>query len=239
MTAPRVVLIRHGHGPEDDRVAAFFGARGVAVDVVKPFAGDVLGRVDGSVAATVVYGGPFNVFDEARYPFLRDEARWIEGCLELGIPFLGICQGAQQLARVLGAEVAPRSGDWHEFGYYEVTPTEAGRSILPAPMRLAQCHWHGFDLPAGAELLATGEIFLHQAFRYGAAHAFQFHAEVTPAGFRRWQSAERAPYGKPGAQKPEEQDHLMRLHDAAQHQWFMGFLDGFFGSVPSLEGRAA
>lgn len=232
MTVPRIVLVRHGDGPEDDRVALYFRARGVTCEVVRPFRGEALGPVDGAVLGTVVYGGPFAVFEEARFPFLRDEARWIEAALGRGVPLLGICQGAQQLARVLGAEVGPLPGEPHEFGVYEVTPTAAGRAILPGPTWLTQSHFHSFALPKGAELLATGATFPQQAFRYGpAAYGFQFHAEVTRAGFRRWQAADWAWYGKPGAQDRAEQDRLLDLHDGAQADWFAGFLDHLFGAV--------
>jgi GMP synthase (glutamine-hydrolysing) len=85
-----------------------------------PFKGDALGAVDGSVAASVIYGGPFNVFETDRHPFLNDEHRWIEQCMARGMPLLGICQGAQSTAHVLGARCGPIAGEPHEFGYYQI-----------------------------------------------------------------------------------------------------------------------
>ena len=68
--------------------------------------------------------------------------------------------------------------------------------------------------------------------RYGErTYALQFHPEVTRAGVRRWQNHARVPYGKPGVQTREEQDRLGEQHDAAQHDWFMGFLDRLFGGI--------
>ncbi len=228
----RVVLIRHGEEPEDDRVVQFFNARGVAPEIVRPFRGETLGEADGTVAASVVYGGPFNVFDEVQHPFLKEEARWIAHCMARGIPLLGICQGAQQMARVLGAEVGPKPGEPTEFGYYEITPTEEGREVFPEPLVVCQSHFHGFEIPPGATRLAGSKLFPNQAFRHGAtSYGFQFHAEVTPEGFRRWQDAPWARYGKPGAQERDEQDRLMAAYDRAQHDWFMGFLDRLFGGV--------
>lgn len=226
----RVVLIRHGDEPDDDRVVQFFTSRGVQPEIRRPFRGEVLGEADGSVAASVVYGGPFNVFEEEKHPFLREEARWITQCMGRGIPLLGICQGAQQIARVLGAEVGPKPGEPTEFGYYEITPTEEGRDILPGPLVVTQSHFHGFDIPPGATRLAGSALFPNQAFRHGeTSYGFQFHPEVTPEGFRRWQAAPWARYGRPGAQSREEQDRLMAAHDPAQHDWFMGFLERLFG----------
>lgn len=228
----RIVLIRHGDDPDDDRAATFLRGRGLEPEIFRPFKGAALGEVDGSVVASVIYGGPFNVFDEDKHPFLRDEARWIEQCMARGVPLLGICQGGQQIARVLGAEVGPKPGEPHEFGYYEITPTAAGREYFPERLVVSQAHFHEFQIPRGAKLLASSELFQQQAFKYGpSTFAFQFHPEVTTQGFRRWQAAPWAAYGKPGVQTREEQDALMAAHDQTQHDWFMGFLDRLFGPV--------
>ena len=228
----RIVLIRHGDDPDDDRVVTYFRSKGLEPEIRKPFKGDALGDVDSSVAASVVYGGPFSVFDEEKHPFLHDENRWIEQCMGNNVPLLGICQGAQSIARVLGAEVGPKAGEPHEFGYYEIAPTEAGRAFFPESLVVCESHFHEFKIPAGADLLASSPLFPHQAFRYGAAtFGLQFHAEVTPAGFRRWQQSEWAAYGKRGAQSRAQQNEAMARHDLRQHKWFMEFLDRLFGAA--------
>ncbi len=228
--AERVVLIRHGDDPVDDRVAAFCRDQGFLLDIRRPYKGDPLGEPDGTVAASVLYGGPFNVFETERHRFLRDEHCWAERCMARGIPLLGICQGAQSIAHVLGAPVGPRPGEPHEFGYYPVYATEAGKAVLPDRLHVTQAHFHGFDVPPGAELLAYSDLFPQQAFRYGErTFGFQFHPEVTLEGFRRWQEADWASYGKPGAQTKAQQDVLAPEHDPAQHRWFMGFLTDFLG----------
>ena len=232
MAANRVVLIRHNDGPEDDRVVQYFRDRGIEPEQRYPFKGEALGAVDGSIAASVLYGGPFNVFETDKHPFLRDEHRWAEGCMARGLPLLGICQGAQSIAHVLGARVGPKPGEPHEFGYYRIRATEAGRHYFSEELTVAQAHFHEFELPRGAELLATGDCFRQQAMRYGdATFAFQFHAEVTRAGFRRWQDEPWAAFGKPGVQTRAEQDALGAAHDRRQHDWFMGFLDRVFAGL--------
>ena len=225
----KIVLIRHDDGPDDDRVVNYLRQRGIEPDILRPFLGESLPRFDDGIAASVIYGGPFNVFEEEQHPFLYDENRWIEACLEHDRPLLGICQGAQSIAHVLGAYAGPLPGNEHEFGYYEITPREAGRDWFPPSLHVAQAHFHEFRLPAGAELLASSQMFGQQAMRVGNnVFGFQFHAEATPDVFRRWQISDWAHYGKPGAQTRAEQDALMRLHDQAQHDWFVGFLDRFF-----------
>ncbi len=228
----RIVFIRHNDEPGDDRVTRFFEDKGVDPDIRMPFRGDKLGDVDGSVAASVVFGGPFNVFEEYRFPFLHEENRWIELCLKHGVPILGICQGAQSMARVLGAKVGPKASGVHEFGYYGLKATPEGRGIFPERLIVCQSHSHGFEVPVGAKRLAGSELFENQAFSYGPqALALQFHAEVTPDGFRRWQQASWAPYGKPGAQTREEQDARMEKYDVDQATWFQSLLQQFFGAA--------
>ena len=226
----RVVLIRHGDDPPDDRVVTFFRARNLEPEILRPYKDEALGDVDSSIVASVIYGGRYNVFDEDAHHFLRTEARWIEQCMANDVPLLGICQGAQQIARILGADVGPKDGEPTEFGYYELRPTEVGRDVFPESLFVSQSHFHEFAIPPGAEHLAGSELFPNQAFRMGdRTYGFQFHAEVTPQGFRRWQNAPWARYGKPGAQTREEQDALMATHDQSQHDWFMSFLDRLFG----------
>jgi GMP synthase (glutamine-hydrolysing) len=230
----RVILVRHEDDPEDDRVTAWLARNGVASEVVRPYRGEALPEVDGSVLGSVVYGGKFNVFEEDKHPFLHDENRWVEGCLKAEVPLLGICQGAQTMAHVMGAKCGPLEPEVHEFGYYEVMPTEAGRDVFPDGLHVVQAHFHGFEIPAGAERLASSAAFPNQAMRAGRnAWAFQFHAEVTEPGFRRWQNAPWAKFGAPGAQTRAQQDDLLPKHDRAMGAWFDGFLDQLFADLPA------
>jgi GMP synthase (glutamine-hydrolysing) len=224
----RILLVRHAEEPDDDHAATTLVANGHAVKTVMPFKGEPidLDAVDGAV----IYGGPFNVFDTDKHPFLNDEARLIEHCLENDLPLLGICQGAQQIAWHLGAPVGPVESGIREFGYFEIAPTAEGGDFLDRPLFLPQNHFHTFALPAGAVHLASSEIFPNQAFRIGdTAYALQFHGEQGPAGVRRWQDRQDAPFGTLGAQERGQQDRLLQAHHDAQFAWFSGFVGKLFG----------
>jgi GMP synthase (glutamine-hydrolysing) len=136
----------------------------------------------------VVLGGPIGVYETDRYPFLTDEIALIEKRLNFARPALGICLGAQLFARGLGASVYP--GPAKEIGWAPVTLTAAGkRSPLKSLENVSVLHWHGdtFDLPEGAELLASTSICRNQAFSYGkSVLAFQFHPEASAKNFERW-----------------------------------------------------
>ena len=230
----RVVLIKHAHGPYDDLASARLADLGFALDWRHPHAGEDLGQPDGEVAATFLYGGadPADPRDwhTDRYPYLAKEARWVEACMAKDIPTVGFCLGGCIISHVLGAAIGPHPEGWHEFGFYEITPTEAGRAVLPDPLVMPESHFHGFDLPDGALHLASSEFYPNQAYSYGpATYAFQFHPEVSDAGFRRWQDQPTAPWGKPGVQSRDEQDRLAAKHRPAQQAWLHGFIDGLLG----------
>lgn len=136
----------------------------------------------------VVLGGPIGVNDEKDYPFLRAELALVEARLAGDGPVLGICLGAQLIARALGARV--RSGPSKEIGWGPVTLTDAGRASCLEPLGGGQpvLHWHGdgFDLPEGATLLASTPAFPNQAFSRRNALALQFHVEAVPQEIERW-----------------------------------------------------
>ena len=230
MANKRVVLITHHESPKDDRVSQRFAALGFELDWRQPFAGDALGEPDETVAATVLYGGgdPDDPRDwhSGRFPWIAAETAWVKTCMAKHIPTLGICLGGGIISHALGAAIGPPDHGLHEFGYYALMVTEEGRHIIPDGLIVTEAHYHAFDLPEGAVLLAASEAYPTQAYSYGEnTYALQFHPEVTPVGFRRWQDEDRAPWDAPGVQSREEQDALCAAHDPAQAEWIAGFID--------------
>ena len=224
-----LILLRHHERPDDDRVQSFAVANGLHTVSYRPYEGDALPDPGPDVAGGVGFGGRQSADDEEKYPYLTTEMAWLKGVMAADLPLLGICLGAQMIAKVLGGQVGPLNGPIHEFGYYPVAPTPEGRDFLPDTMHVTEAHYHTFTLPKGATLLASGENYANQAFRYGnKVYGVQFHPECTAEIFRRWQQSEAAAYGQPGAQSREEQDRLMSLHDAAQGGSFRGFLARLF-----------
>ena len=226
----RLLCIRHGTGPDDDRVVSWCRLNGVEPDIRHPHLGQDAGAITEDVAGVVVYGGKYNADSAQENPFLRDEYRLMRDALTADLPLLGICQGAQMLAMELGAWAGAPDHGMHEFGYYEVAPTDTGHTLLIEPHVFCQAHFHTFDIPDGAVHLARSELFENQAFSYEKAVALQFHAENTIEGFRRWQKASWSA-GKPGTQSPETQETQMLAHDRRQADWFYAFMDRTFGGA--------
>jgi len=149
------------------------------------------GEVDlGGAAGLVVLGGPMNVDEVEKYPYLGREVEWIRRAVAGGLPILGVCLGAQLLAKALGAKVYPN--ETKEIGWYEIelTPEAAeDRLFGGCERRQTVFQWHGdtLDLPPGAVHLARSELCELQAFRYGTrAYGLQFHVEVTAGMVEEW-----------------------------------------------------
>ena len=118
--------------------------------------------------------------------FIQKEINWLKKVIESDIPFLGICFGAQLLAKYLGSDVKTNSTGLSEIGFYKIEPTELGEELFQFQDTFYQFHSEGFDLPTGCELLARGDIFNNQAFRYKNCYALQFHPEVNFRVHLRW-----------------------------------------------------
>lgn len=161
----------------------------------------------------VVLGGPIGAYEDDKYPFLTEEVDILEQRLRAGRPTIGICLGAQLMARALGAKVYP--GPEKEIGFAPLTLTAEGRaSCLAAFSDASVLHWHGdsFELPDGAVRLASTAVCENQAFAFGRnAIAFQFHPEAGADGFERWligHTLELHQAGRPVAQLRAEHKAL-------------------------------
>ncbi len=143
----------------------------------------------------IVLGGPMNVGQVDEYPHLATEMRALKTALEHDIPIMGICLGAQLLAKTLGAEVSrcPEK----EIGWYDVTPTTEGLSDsvlrhFGGTRKIFEWHGDAFSNPPGAIQLAGSKAWPNQAYRYGNnAYGFQFHLEVDEALVHRWLATPR------------------------------------------------
>ena len=138
----------------------------------------------------VILGGPMNVYDEERYPFLREEDLFIKEAIQRGKSILGICLGAQLIAKALGAKVF--KAITKEIGWYDILLTidgfkDALFSHLPKSFPVFQWHEDTFEIPKAARLMATSNSIPHQAFRYGErVYGLQFHLEVTEEMIQEW-----------------------------------------------------
>ena len=140
--------------------------------------------------ALIVMGGPMNVYETDEFPYLIEEEKIIRTAIEKNHLVLGICLGAQMMAKALSAKVT--KGKTKEIGWYDIALTDDGlkdKALGPLGKDIKVFQWHGdtFDMPSGAVRLAGSELFSNQAFRYGKrAYALQFHLEVTEDIIKDW-----------------------------------------------------
>lgn len=183
-----VIALRHLHFEDLGSLEPLFAALGYQVHYVDACVADLASLDVTAPDLLVVLGGPVGAFDEGSYPFLARELALVERRLQSQRPMLGICLGAQMIARALGARVYPMG--YKEIGFSPLTLTPQG---LDSPLSALDCtavlHWHGdqFDIPAGAIHLAGSSACPNQAFAYGPnVLALQFHLEADSARIEQW-----------------------------------------------------
>ncbi len=234
----RILVILHQERSTPGRIGRLLRERGYRLNVRRPRFGDALPRNLDGHAGAIVFGGPMSANDDDDW--LRREIDWIGVPLAANKPFLGICLGAQLLARHLGHRVGPHPQGRVEVGYYPLRPTDKGRTVWPdLPAKVYQWHREGFDVPAGATLLAEGDDFRAQAYRVGErAYGLQFHPEVTYQMMCRWTVTGEARLSQPGALPRAAHFRDWYRHDAAVARWLDNFLRRWVGGGPRMAAQA-
>jgi GMP synthase (glutamine-hydrolysing) len=175
----------------------------------------------------VVLGGPIGVYEADRYPFIHDELACVRERLASGKPLIGICLGAQMMAAASGQAVYP--GPAKEIGFKPLILTEAGQASPLAALQACAhqvLHWHGdtFDLPTGAQLLASTDLVTNQIFSLGRqVLGLQCHLESHPRDLERWLIGHTAELTAAGmdlhALRQANAQHGPALVDAAKEVW--------------------
>jgi GMP synthase (glutamine-hydrolysing) len=224
----RVLIVVHQEHSTPGRVGEVLELHGCALERRCPNLGDPLPDDLSPYAAGVVFGGPQSANDD-HLPGIKAELDWLERtALPVGLPLLGICLGAQMIARVLGARVGPHPDGLVEIGYHPVYPTAAGAAYFDGPTMFYQWHRETFEIPAGAAHLAHNDAFDAQAFRYdGRVYGIEFHPEMTLAMIERWTTSEKGSkmLSLAGAQPRAAQLRMYRRCCAATDRWLGRFLD--------------
>jgi GMP synthase (glutamine-hydrolysing) len=180
-----VLALIHASWERPHRIRDAFGA-GTRLLEVEALAGDPLPSLE-EIDGVVAMGGPMSANHLEAHPELRAECELLAEAVDRQIPVLGICLGAQLLARALGAEVRP--GERAEIGFASVRVTDPNDPLIgPLAPEATVLHWHHdvFDLPEGARTLAHSAATEHQAFRYGNAWGVLFHPEADAAMVEAW-----------------------------------------------------
>jgi GMP synthase (glutamine-hydrolysing) len=211
-----VLLVLHQVRSNPGHIGQWFVRNGHALDIRRHFEGDPLPETLEHHCGAVIFGGPQSANDNLDY--IKQETDWIGVALKERKPFLGVCLGAQMLAKHLGAGVDCCRNGCVEIGYHRVH-------------HVYQWHREGFEMPHGADLLASsGGAFPNQAFLYGpAAVGVQFHPEIMHTQINRWTGSNPTRLLMRGARSRADHvsDHLM--HGPRVHAWLDQFLTRWVG----------
>ncbi len=185
----KAIVLMHVESEGPGTLGTFLQNHGVEIETRKLYAKDPVPTEISGLDAVISMGGPMNVYEEDEYPFLKDETDFLRQAIDDGIPVMGVCLGAQMIAKACGKKVyrAPEE----EVGWCEISLTEMAREDylfkdLPSPLTVFQWHGDTFDVPDGGVLLASSEVCENQAFRYKNAYGLQFHVEVTGDMLEEW-----------------------------------------------------
>jgi GMP synthase-like glutamine amidotransferase len=176
----RVHVLQHLPFEGLGSIETWLQERGAHVEFTSFYESTALPEVAG-LDLIIALGGSMSVNDESRFPWLGPERHFLREGMEKGAAVLGVCLGAQLIARALGARVYPNAQK--EIGWFDIEATAEKSDIFRLPPSARVFHWHGetFDLPSGAVRLAKSAACENQAFQWGRrVIGLQFHLEMTP-----------------------------------------------------------
>jgi len=179
--------------------------KGVEYRVVEAYEEDVPTDPE-PYSHVLILGGPMSANEEDKYPFLTREMELISSCVEVDKPLLGICLGAQLVAKTLGSRIYPTPAK--EIGWHTVELTRPAAmdflfSFMPKEVTVFQWHVETFDLPRHSVRLAASEVCPNQAFRFkNHIYGLQFHLEVTQGMVNTWKGAYKEELKEEGAAIP-------------------------------------
>jgi GMP synthase (glutamine-hydrolysing) len=207
-----ILFIKHVDIEGPETLGEFFSREKFPTRTIDLSAGDRLPENFIGLDAVVCLGGPMNVYEEEKFPFLKQENFFIQGLLEKDIPFLGICLGAQLLAKACGGQVVRAPAG--EVGFFNVQLTPEGKNDplfagVNDVLEVFQWHEDTFGIPAGAQGLADGDTCPHEAFRAGScAYGLQFHVEITDKNIAEWSDA----YLTSDPQKDQKKQEMLEAY---------------------------
>ena len=148
-----------------------------------PLGQDLPNNLD-EFSLVVIFGGPMSANDLD--DFIIKEINFMKLVIDSNIPYLGICLGAQFLAKYLGSNIEKNQNKLSEIGFYKINPTKEGKNLFKNQFYFYQFHTEGFTTPKNCINLAFGDKFKFQAFKYKKCYALQFHPEVNFLMHLRW-----------------------------------------------------
>jgi GMP synthase (glutamine-hydrolysing) len=210
-----IVALVHGDGAGPSLFRGILTRRGAVVTDVRLHRGEQPDKRPQGYDAVMSFGGTMHPHEHEKHPWLGAEIAYLEEALSERVPTLGVCLGAQLLARAAGGEVLPLAE--RELGWASVELTDAAADdplFSPLPQRFRSFLWHEYaaGIPPGAVELARTDV-CPQAFRLGSAWGVQFHPEVSLDQLIRWIRAYEDPPVAPGPYIEAAREHIAEWNE--------------------------
>ncbi|MEO1621645.1 MAG: type 1 glutamine amidotransferase [Cyanobacteria bacterium J06632_3] len=192
---------------------------------------------EGEYAGLILLGGHMNAHEDDQFPHLKRAVQLIHDFRQDNKPIMGICLGAQLIARAFGSTVSPHTQPEIGFSQIEVLPaaTEPWLKSNSEGLRIMEWHFDTFDLPPEATLLMTNHICKHQAYRIGSnIYGFQFHFEVTPNIVLSWLSAKREWLATKHPGLDEQIQHQLAQYYPDSAAFAARVAQGWLGLIPAV-----
>ena len=191
MEIRQVVILQHVASEKAGTIVDYLKKNNIPFQAVDLYQDGYVLPPLGSLRALIVMGGPMNVYEEDKFPFLKEENAYIQEAVKRKVPYLGICLGSQLLAKALDAKVYKAREE--EIGWQTVDLSDRAAqdtlfsSVGSKTLKVLQWHGDTFDLPKGAVPLASSPIVPNQAYAVdGRYYGLQFHVEVDRPMLEQW-----------------------------------------------------
>ena len=221
----KILFISHHNNAELGIMKNFFVKRKIAIHIIYPLKNQKLPKNINDFLGVIVLGGAMNTDHTKEFPGLLKEIEWIKKIIKKNKPLVGICLGAQLIAKSLGAKVKNHYQNKVEIGYKKITNSSKSKKGYIIPEKVYHWHQQGVTLPKSADLLAYNSTFKIQAFSVkNKIFGFQFHPEVNMKMILSWNLKSKAMLLKTGAENKEKQllDH--KKYAKKVKLWFENFL---------------
>ncbi len=191
-----VLFIKHITIEGPGTIADFLEDSKIPYTVIDLSYGDKVPKLEKDFQTIICLGGPMNVYEEEKYSFLKYEDILLKRVVDEKVPFLGICLGAQLIAKATGAKVTKNPEK--EIGWYKIVLNDYGLKdglFKGFPEVFTVYQWHGdtFGIPEGGRRLAFSELCQNQVLKYSRnAYGIQFHVEITKEMIIQWADAYKA-----------------------------------------------
>ena len=228
-----ILCISHHVEVELGIIKSFLLSNNCNINIAKPLNDCSYLKYDiNDLSGVIILGGSMNVADEKKLIGLRKEIKWIKNLIDKNIPTIGICLGAQLIAKAAGAEVGPRKDKIVEIGYKNIINNSNKSIFKNFPKKVFQWHSQGFTLPNSAKLIASNSTFTTQAFSIkNKIFGFQFHPEVDKKMILNWNKKSAYMLSFRGAipENTQLEDHIK--YSNIVRSWFEKFMKNWLALI--------